>query len=307
MTGVRKNRIFALSLLGLGLLVLGEAGLLGERWVAARQARRQCDRANRELRTLAAIRPAPTPENTGLIEVDLADTTQNLAELKTELVLAAGAEPGRESPVPVHRAEAFFELAGFVESMRARARQAGVIMKPDERFGFSRYAHEAPETGQVAAVMRERVRMQVLLEALLNAQPHELISCQRELPVERAGENRGGGPERAMTARAAGATGEEYFTMDPRISKRAPGMVETAAFRLIFTGRTETLRTLLNQLAVLAPPVLVRAVEVAAPDRPRESSHPAGGGAVPLVASPWSRFTVTVEFTHLPARPPGAF
>ncbi|RFC50463.1 MAG: hypothetical protein DUW69_000585 [Verrucomicrobia bacterium] len=306
MNWMRTNRVFALVILGLGLLVISESGLLGERWVAAREARRQREKVSRELRALAALQPTPTAENARLIEADRVRTTRTLAELKTVLV-PAGSGPARELPVPAHRAEAFFELAEFVEAMRARARQAGVMLRTDERFGFAGYAHEAPESGQIAAVLRERLRMQTLLEALLEAQPHEIISCQRELPVERVGEARRFIPERTLAARAPGVTGEDYFTIDPRISRRAPGLVETAAFRLSFTGRTETLRTLLNRLGELEPPVLVRAVEVTVPDRPRESRHPVGVGTVPLVSSPWSRFTVTVEFINLPAQPAETF
>ncbi len=307
MNWVRTNRAFALAMLGLGLLVIGESGLLGERWAAARQARRQREKASRELRALAALQPAPTAENTGLIEADRVRTNRKLAELKTALKPAAGADPSHEPPATAHRAEAFFELAEFVEAMRARALQAGVKLRTDERFGFSRYAHEAPEAGQIAAVLGERRRMEALLEALLAAQPHEIISCQRELPGERPGEARKFNPEQTLAARAPGVAGEDFFAVDPRISWRVSGVVETAAFRLTFTGRTETLRTLLNRLGEMEPPVLVRAVEVAAPDRPRESIRPVGAGAVPLVASPWSRFTVTVEFIRIPAQPAEKF
>ncbi len=307
MNWVRTNRVFALVMFGLGLLVISESGLLGERWVAARQARRQHEKVSRELRALAALQPAPTVENAGLIEADRVRTMRTLAELRAALAPAAGASPAHVPPAPAHRAQAFFELAEFVEAMRARARQAGVILRADERFGFSRYVYEAPEMGQMAAVLRERRGMEALLEALLAAQPHEIISCQRELPAERPGEARKFIPERTLAARAPGVTGEDYFAIDPRISQRAPGIVETAAIRLTFTGRTKTLRTLLNRLGKMEPPVLVRAVEVATPDRPRESSRPVGAGAVPLVASPWSRFTVTVEFIQLPAQPAEKF
>lgn len=178
MNWMRTNRVFALVILGLGLLVISESGLIGERWVAARQARRQREKVSRELRALAALQPAPTAENARLIEADRVRTTRTLAELKTVLVPAAGSGPARELPVPAHRAEAFFELAEFVEAMRARARQAGVILRTDERFGFAGYAHEAPESGQLAAVLRERLRMQTLLEALLSCSIRRTVRRQ---------------------------------------------------------------------------------------------------------------------------------
>ncbi len=61
----------------LGLGVLGEAGLLGERCGAARTARKRLDQVSRELRAQETIQPAPKPENAALIEADLAHTAQD--------------------------------------------------------------------------------------------------------------------------------------------------------------------------------------------------------------------------------------
>ena len=135
----------------------------------------------------------------------------------------------------------------------------------------------------------------------------------------------------------------DLFEIDPRVTARAPGYLTTTPVRLVFTGQTGSLRTFLNKLASFELPVLVREVEVdrAAPedaaatpadegapaDDPAAASivinakkpAPASAAAVtvptpkpstamPIVAKPLSKFTVTVEYLDLvpPPAPPAA-
>lgn len=125
--------------------------------------------------------------------------------------------------------------------------------------------------------------------------------------------------------------GADFFAIDPRASARVPGYVDATAFRVVFTGQTSALRTFLNKLASFELPVLVREVEVepavvadgsaaapaveeiaeveapapsvvlsAAPAAKPKGSVPAKPpGAAPIVAKPWSKFTVTVEYIEL--------
>jgi len=295
MSWVREYPLFAAALVALSLAVLAEAGFLSERWAVARTARRRGDKMNRELRLLAAIQPEPTSANTARIEAELARTNQALAAAKAELI-PPGPAAGRlgSATAPEHRPEAFFDIAAFVEAMSSRAEAAGVFLRPDERFGFSSYANEAPEAGRLAAVLRERRFEQYLLEALIDARPRQLLSVQRERPS---------GPGGRSTANPAGVGAADYFDLDPRLSARVPGIVETTAFRLVFTGGTAALRTFLNKLAGLEVPVVVRAVEVAPADGLRGVSASVRPGTTSLIAQPWSRFTVTVEFVVLASNP----
>ena len=130
--------------------------------------------------------------------------------------------------------------------------------------------------------------------------------------------------------------GPDFFAIDPRASARVPGYLDATAFRVSFVGQTTALRTFLNKLASFELPVLVREVEVdpaaaadiaaptptpddatavATPDAtsivlttkaaPAKSAtkmltaKPAG--ASPIVAKPWCKFTVTVEYIELVA------
>jgi hypothetical protein len=181
-----------------------------------------------------------------------------------------------------------------------------VATKPDERFGFATHAHEGPEAGLVPAVFRQRVVLQYIVEALIEARPQSLLAVQRERPLtaaQRMERNQPASPG-APPPGAPGARGgqaEDFLEFNPALSVRMRGQVDSDAFRLAFTGQTAALRTFLNTLAAFKLPVIVRSVEVeplatdAAPVGPGATSPPAGA-PVPLVAQNSSRFAVTVEY-----------
>jgi hypothetical protein len=290
----------------MGLLIAAETVLLAQRWTTARVARKRLDQTIREWRVLGATRPSATVENTALIKADLERARESLAAMRAE-VDPPGETPARlpRATAAVRRPEAFFSIAAFVEAMRTRAERAGVMLRPDEHFGFSSYLHESPGTDELAAVMGQRQIVQYLLEALWAAQPHQLLAVQRSRTSEKPGATaalRAKGPPAG--GRSAAPT-PDCFEIDPRISARVPGLVETTAFRLSFTGHTAVLRAMLTRLAEDKLPVFVRAVEVAPAERLAEG--PGLRRAVaPVVATSWSRFTVTVELITLGPPPAGA-
>ncbi|MEY2880540.1 MAG: hypothetical protein RLZZ15_2920 [Verrucomicrobiota bacterium] len=127
----------------------------------------------------------------------------------------------------------------------------------------------------------------------------------------------------------------DFFAIDTRASARVAGYIETVPFRISFIGQTSSLRTFLNKLASFELPVLVREVEVEptvldenavvaddnaapvvaeAPVKPAKPlvpvAAPAKGApkvvAVPIVAKPLSKYTVTVEYVALLAAAPPA-
>jgi hypothetical protein len=120
----------------------------------------------------------------------------------------------------------------------------------------------------------------------------------------------------------------DYFDLDPRLAAPNPELVTVSAFRLVFTGPTVALRSVLNQLATFELPVIVRTVEVEPATGEDlslavEESSPAPAAPVaasivlsaasssknavaakpaalpPIVAKSISKFTVTVEFVEL--------
>ena len=345
MNWFRKNPLFASVLLLFGLVVLAELGFMVERWLAADSLAASLVQRNQELNAVREVVPSPSRENAKAIEEDLARAQRALATMQAEL---KGRGPAVErlaaAKVPPARPDAFFDLATFVEKMRELARKHEVGIRPDAaRFGFSAFTNEGPDSEHIEAVFRQRLVAQYLLEALLESKPRALLAVRREAPLTRKErEDRDTALAAALEAAAAGgsapespaaamADGPDYFAIESAGSVRYPMYVDTLAFRFVFIGQTAALRTFINRLAGFDLPVIVREVEAepatleestvldeppadaAASDAPAKDVAPAkparrASNVAPIVARPFTKFTVTVEFIDLitPAAPNAA-
>lgn len=277
------------------LLLVGGAGLVAIEQQQCRGSIRRLNQVNRKLRETAAATPSPSLENAARIETELERLRAAAENLRAQL------EPGTASAAlagwgpPRGRSEAFFEIAGFVETMRARLQEHGVKFRADERFGFSDYAKDGPEKEQIASVSREVALVGKLLETWCETAGGQLLGVQRARP------NRPGSV-RARKPALLPANGEtaDYFTLDRRLSLESTGAIDTAAFRLAWIGDTPGLRRLLTAFSSGEGPWFVRAVE-AEPEEsgPKPASASMAPGSV-VVRSGRMRFAIVIETVELP-------
>ncbi len=358
MSSPRPHPLLVATLAVCGVLAAGEAWWIYERFAAGREAAAKVAQKRSDLAAMAELVPAPVREVAGEIEADLARAQRAVAAMETDLKgRGPAAERLQQAKPPAARTDAYFDLATFVERMRELARKHSVDVRPEAaRFGFATYTNEAPEFERIESVFQQRQVMQHVLEALLESQPRTLLAVKRELPPtkrERAERHaalaavaRGeAAPESTVVVPVEEAEGPDLFTIDPRMSVRAPGFLDASALRVTFVGQTQALRGFLNRLAGFELPVLVREVEVepvsgdevasettadltpeaappasivlsvapaAATAQARAASRPSTGarvgadGLAPIVSRPFSKFTVTVEFIELVTPPPAA-
>ena len=264
------------------VLVLAFVGALGvEVWLLLRESK-LADRATSVLSRKIAERewfakqsPALTEESEQAIAADLVHAGQALAVLRATL---QGPEAGWfNTHPPAKPLDAFFDLAGFVEKTRHAAAQARVGFAPDEHFGFATYSTEGPAPELLPGVYRQRLVAQRLVDALIVARPLALLGFQREAPAVLVEKN----------------IAADYFFLNPALSLRQPGQLDTLAFRVEFSGQTATLRDFLNRIAGVSQPFIVRSVEIE-PLPAVNSVTPST--AIPLVRQNFSKFTVLVEF-----------
>ena len=313
----KRNPILSAVLL---LMVAGigtEIWLLQKARLDAQRAQSALEQKKQERDWLARQSPAPSAENQQAIEAELAAAQKTVAELRAAL-------KGRDAdwlatPVPAKSIDAYFDIAAFVEKMRAQAARSQVAVKSDEHLGFATHANEGPEPDLLPAVFRQRVVMQRLLDDLLAARPRALLSVQREHPLTAAqrmarqsppgaGANQNATPAQPPAPRK-GDVPADFFEIEARLSLRQPAVIGAEAFRLEFTGQTPALRAFLNSLAIFKVPLIVRSVTVEslsvetpvseATDTPEPVARAATPVPVPLVAQNLSKFTVVVEYVEL--------
>lgn len=275
MSFFRKNPLFAIVLTICALVALGELAFAYERYSAARATAKRLEERKTNLEAMSQLTPPPSREVATAIEADLAKAQAALASMQSELKgRGPAAERIRNAKVPSARTDAYFDLATFVEKTRELARKHEVDVRPEAaRFGFASFANEGPVLEHIEPVFRQRQIAQYLVESLIEAKPRSILSIRRERTLSKA--------DRETRAAAAanneplpeitGEDGPDYFVVDPRVSARVAGFIDTTAFKFVFTGQTAALRTFLNRLASFELPVLVREVEVD-PATPEEAT-----------------------------------
>ena len=279
----RKYPLFASALTLCALLVLGEGWLIYDRFAASRAAQKKLVEREAELMAMKDLVPVPTRPVATAIEADLARARRAVAAMQVEL---RGRGPAAErlaaAKVPTARTEAYFDLATFVEKTRELAKKNDVEIRPEAaRLGFALYANEGPKEDRIASAFHQRQVVQFVLESLIEARPRSLFSVQRERALTKsekialladqaaAAAAASGGPAPEPPPEGPAGPGSppepespELFVIDPRVTARAYGYIDTTPVRVVFTGQTAVLRSFLNKLASFELPVLVREVEV---------------------------------------------
>lgn len=313
MAWLKKNPMFAALLFACVAACAAQAWFIYETRERGRRAAIRLEAKRGERDWLARQSPALTEENARAIAADVATAEKRLAELRATLAGKTWLPAAPARPI-----DAYFALASFNEKMRALAVREQIVLRAEERFGFSTYANEGPEPDLLGAVHRQRVVMQHVLETLFEARPKSLVAAVRERPLteaQRAARRAANANASATAATAAPATRSagqlaDFFEPDARLRLQAPDIVVGELYRVEFTGQTQALRAFLNSLAQSPLPLFVRAVEVE-PDA-GEPSLASGGvsveagtitAPVPLVTQNFSKFAVVLECVEVAPAP----
>lgn len=303
MDWLKRNPLFALTLLLCAAAVSVEVYFLQDIWPKANRALRQLEQKKQELTWLQGTSPSLTEENVTAIGDDVVGAEKQLAAVR-----AALAGKGKWlSSAPARPRDAYFSIATFIEQSRAMAVRQQVALRPEERFGFTTHANEGPETELIPAVHLQRTVIEYLLETLFEARPRSLVSVQRERPLtetQRAA-RRAVVEGDASSGRSSHSSGQlgDFFEPDPRLRVHVANHVDSEGFRIEFTGQTQTLRAFLNALSLYKLPLIVRIVEVE--PMPSElaghddSTAVASSAPVPLVSQNFSKFAVVVEYIEV--------
>ena len=210
--------------------------------------------AESQLKTMRFADPAPTLEN---VEA----SAENVAELKAEL-RKIREDLGRGARITTST-DGIAVMAGIQQFISRYQRKSVThtgkdgepveIIVPDNfAFGFEQYLNEATmldDKELIPVLDKQRQILSYLLDRLYEAEPESIVSVERE----------------ALELKGEDSASTKGFGIHSAITARVPGAINTLAFRLAFTGYTDSLRRLLNDLAKFDLPIVVRSIEV---DRP---------------------------------------
>ncbi len=274
--------------------------------------------------------PSATGENLEVVRTDLQKTVSALQGMLISLNVDGSNTLDLFRNPPISRTDAYFDIATFVERNRGLANKFGVEIRPEEGFSFSAYANRGPEKDFILPIYKQRKVADRILEALFIAKPNQIRWVKREdwEIVDQGAEV----PVFKPKTESRGRSIEDIFVINPEVTARLEGVVDTIAFQISFVGQTSSLRIFMNLMADSELPLVVRSVEVGslAKTEERESGRSRRGygrnadpfallereddeesgflslesAKIPIVKENSSHFTVTIEFLELKFYPP---
>lgn len=231
----------------------------------------------RERETILALSPAPTQQNLELTEANIRELHDQLQRL--EASINEGTQADFAMDIPRTSSDMLFEIQAMIQGFHNEATKEVItdkatgserpLIRIDEKFnfGFSEFieAGRGPENEYIQRVHIQRKVIEFLLFKLFEAKPDSIIDLQRDhvtvpsetqTPVANTGRGR-------STVPAASQPPKGTFVIPPLVSARIPGVIQTYAFKIVFTGYTESLRNFLTSLQEFeGRPLVVRSVEV---------------------------------------------
>ena len=260
------------------------------------------------------LSPAPSADNRDAAQANAADLKTVLDTVKSTFQDT----PIKITDVPGSGPELLVQIQAYASDLQAKAKDRDIILpNPDFTFGMAMYVGRgvsAPPADKIPDVYTQMKALQYILNHLMDdaKQPNQemkIISVMREdiTAVKAApgifvpGANDNTDDEK-----------NEVFTVDPAVTARVPGFVNTLAFQIKFVTYSESLRLLLQDLKQFEMPLVVRSIQV----EPAAVEHAAPGSdaaaakkstvsdtAKPVVAENLSQFTLVIEYIQLPTPP----
>ncbi len=265
--------------------------------------------------TAAKQTPAPSQDN-------LAAATKNVEELKAELADVDHTlqdTPLKIENIPAKDIDLLSQIQSYQDKLNELAKSKGVLLPPGDystyTFGLSLYLGRgvtAPPPEKFAAVFKQVKVLDYILshlmdDAKLPDQKMKIMSIQREDITAVPGTNG------ATVAPSDSGSASDFFAIDPTITARVPGAINTLAFRIQFVAYSESLRILLNDLAKFELPLVVRSIDVKPAEadkaltgvvtRQSAAAEAAAATRKPVVSENFSQFTIVIEYIELPAPP----
>ena len=317
---IKKNLVFSLSVSACILVGVAGAYLTFAQYSQISKTQKKIASKDMQLQSVRMADPAPSIENFEASLQNVADLRQQLDAIRTDLQRGSQIKVSDDGIRVMAGIQQY--ISDFSRStqshVNAEGEAAPIQLADNMAFGYEIYAEQASVPELLAAIPKLDKQRQVLsyaLTQLIDSAPQAILKVERELLV---------------TNNLPDAQFKESFQIDPAVSARVPGAIDTLAFRVTFSGYTDTLRRFLNNLAKFDLPIVVRGIQVHRPETAASKSKKkptarktelddlfgafAGSNSVskdsgikdaqkPVISENASRFTVTLEFIEITSTP----
>ena len=282
----------------LGALDLGEAS-------------QRYKKADRAFNRLLASNPSPVDTNVKNSDFNVMELSEKLQSMRDEL------ERGTEVEASLDGVRVMAGIQQYISKFKALAKDntnengpAPIEIPDDFAFGFDRFKLETtvPEKAEEIILLdKQRDILDYLMSELFATNPQGIVAVARE-------------SAKAMTADEEGMFSNDpsIFDISSSVTSKVEGAIDTIAFQITFSGKTNSLRDYLNRLAEFDRPIVVRSINVS---RPNESvktktkekkndklvalfgkeleSLKAEQSKEPVVTENVSEFTLTLEYIEI--------
>ena len=265
----KKNPVFFVLIIVFILIFAAGVYLAFSKAGEATDAQKGIATAEAQLQHVLRASPAPSEDNVDAARANVKALRSELQRIREELQPGARLMPSTDGvrvTAAIQRYITEFQRRAANHKSEAYTNADGApasIATPNNfAFGFEQFIDQAtvPDNPAVIPVLdKQRQILTYIVNQLIASDPRGIERVQREV-VERR-------PQAAQPDRrgVGGRTQGATFAINPAISARVPGAIDTLAFSVTFSGYTATLRQFLNNLAAFDLPLVVRSVEVRRP------------------------------------------
>jgi len=217
------------------------------------------DRTERNLKRMLVASPSPVDENVIASDLNVLKLSEKLESIREEL------ERGLEAEASIDGVRVAAGIQQYISKFTTLAKTheseygpSPIEIPEDFAFGFDRFKLESKvpdDPKEIAMLDKQRDILDFLISELFATHPKGILAIKRQ------------------TAKQSDDNDfDDYygdssiFNIGSSVTSKVDGAIDTIAFEISFSGKTNTLRGFLNRLAEFERPIVVRSINVSRPN-----------------------------------------
>ena len=275
------------------------------------KATKAADKSERNFTRLINSTPTPSDSNVTISNTNVLELSDKLATMREELERGTKVNPSLDGVQVTAGIQQFIsKFKSLAASHEDENGPAEIKIPAGFAFGFDRFKLEStvPEDpSEIALLDKQRDILDFLLSELFKTNPQGITAVKREVARKIVGDD------------FSVSDDPSIFKISSSVSSSVDGAIDTIAFEISFSGKTQSLREYLNRLAQFERPIVVRSINVTRPnesvkvkknEKPKKSRLLASFGKEiesleedlrkdPVVTDNVSEFSLTLEYIEV--------